>query len=162
VPDCSVVEKSWGELTTTELYSFLKLRTDVFFLEQKIDEEELDDRDSEPETSHLWIADEQGIVAYLRVIVDAEPSHLDARRLFGRVVVRADRRGEGLAQLLIGRVIERHGHEAMLLHSQEYIAPLYARYGFEAFGEIYDEAGLPHVMMYRAATATATASDEHE
>lgn len=160
MPDCSVVEKSWGELTTTELYSFLKLRTDVFFLEQKIDEEELDDRDSEPETSHLWIADEQGIVAYLRVIVDAEPSHLDARRLFGRVVVRADRRGEGLAQLLIGRVIERHGHEAMLLHSQEYIAPLYARYGFEAFGEIYDEAGLPHVMMYRAATATA--SDEHE
>ena len=55
-------------------------------------------------------------------------------------------------------MIERHGHESMLLHSQEYIAPLYARYGFEAFGEIYVEAGLPHVMMYRAATA----SDEHE
>jgi len=158
VPDCSVVEKSWGELTTSELYSFLKLRTDVFFLEQKIDEEELDDRDREPETSHLWIADERGIAAYLRVIVDAEPSHLDARRLFGRVVVRPDRRGEGLAQLLIDRVIERHGHESMLLHSQEYIAPLYARYGFEAFGDIYVEAGLPHIKMYR----TAAASDERE
>jgi len=158
VPDCSVVEKSWGELTTSELYSFLKLRTDVFFLEQKIDEEELDDRDWEPETRHLWIADDQGIAAYLRVIVDVEPSHLDAKRLFGRVVVRADRRGEGLAQLLIDRVIERHGHESMLLHSQEYIAPLYARYGFEEFGEIYVEAGLPHVMMYR----TATASDVRE
>lgn len=153
MPDCSVVEKSWGELTTTELYSFLKLRTDVFFLEQKIDEEELDDRDRESETSHLWIADERGTAAYLRVIVDAEPSHLDARRLFGRVVVRADRRGEGLAQRLIDRVIEQHGHEAMLLHAQEYIAPLYARYGFESFGEIYIEAGLPHVSMYRAATA---------
>lgn len=154
MPDCSVIEKSWGELTTTELYSFLKLRTDVFFLEQKIDEEELDDRDREPETRHLWIADEHGTAAYLRVIVDAETSHLDARRLFGRVVVRADRRGEGLAQLLIDRVIERHGHEAMLLHSQEYIAALYARYGFEAFGETYVEAGLPHIMMYRAAAAS--------
>ena len=153
MPDCSVIEKSWGELTTAELYSFLKLRTDVFFLEQKIDEEELDDRDQEPGTSHLWIADSRGTAAYLRVIVDAEASHLDARRLFGRVVVRSDRRGEGLAQLLIDRVIERHGHEAMLLHSQEYIAPLYARFGFEAFGDVYVEAGLPHVMMYRAAPA---------
>lgn len=155
MPDCSVVEKTWGELTTTELYSLLKLRTDVFFLEQKIDEEELDDRDQEPETTHLWIADERGTAAYLRVLVDDEPSHLDARRLFGRVVVRADRRGEGLAQLLIGQVIERHGHEAMLLHSQEYIAALYERFGFEAFGETYLEAGLPHVLMYRAGASSA-------
>ena len=150
MPDCSVVEKSWSELTTAELYSFLKLRTDVFFVEQRIDEEELDDRDQEPDTRHLWIADEGGIAAYLRVIVDAEPSHRDARRLFGRVVVRADRRGEGLAQALIEKVIADHGDEPLLLHSQEYIAPLYARFGFEAFGDVYVEAGLPHLMMYRA------------
>lgn len=39
----------------------------------------------------------------------------------------------------------------MLLHSQQYIAPLYAKVGFEPFGEVYEEAGIPHVSMYRAA-----------
>ena len=150
MPECSVVQKSWSELTLEELYSFVKLRTDVFFVEQRIDEEELDNRDQEPTTEHLWIADATGTAAYLRVLVDAEAIHLDANLCLGRVVVRADRRGEGLAQVLVARVMEQHGHESMLLHAQEYIAPLYAKFGFESFGESYIEAGLPHISMYRA------------
>lgn len=151
MPDCSLVEKLWSELTTSELYAFLKLRTDAFFLEQKIDEEELDWRDSEDATIHYWISDADGTAAYLRVLVDHQPTYLDARRLFSRVVVRADRRGEGLAQLLIERVMASFGHEPMLLHAQTYIAPLYEKYGFAAFGDEYEEAGLPHVLMYRPA-----------
>ncbi|CAN5135504.1 GNAT family N-acetyltransferase [soil metagenome] len=151
MPECSVVAKPWGELTTAELYSILKLRTDVFFVEQRIDEEELDNRDQEPSTSHYWIADQAGeVIAYLRVLLDAEPAHLDARRIPGRVVVRADHRGEGLAQRLFERVLEDFGAEPMLLHAQEYVAPLYAKFGFAAFGESYVEAGIPHVSMYRA------------
>ena len=150
MPECSIVQKSWSELTLEELYSFVKLRTDVFFVEQRIDEEELDNRDQEPTTEHLWIADATGTAAYLRVLVDAEAIHLDANLCLGRVVVRADRRGEGLAQVLVARVMEQHGHESMLLHAQEYIAPLYAKFGFESFGESYIEAGLPHISMYRA------------
>ena len=138
MPDCSVIQKSWSELTTLELYSFLKLRT------------ELDNRDQEPTTEHVWIADDAGTAAYLRVIVDSEPAYRDARRLFGRVVVRKDRRGERLAQALIQHVLGAHGGEALLLHSQEYIAGLYSKFGFEVFGDSYMEAGLPHVMMYRA------------
>ena len=150
MPECSIVQKSWSELTLEELYSFVKLRTDVFFVEQRIDEEELDNRDQEPTTEHLWIADATGTAAYLRVLVDAEAIHLDANLCLGRVVVRADRRGEGLAQVLVARVMEQHGHESMLLHAQEYIAPLYAKFGFESFGESYIEAGIPHISMYRA------------
>ena len=150
MPDCSAFAKPWSELTTDELYDFLKLRTDVFFLEQAIDETELDNRDSEPSTLHYWIADDQGTAAYLRTLVDAQPEHLDARRIIGRVVVRADRRGEGLAQQLLAAVIERDGSEAMAMHAQEYIAPLYSRFGFTAFGEPYLEAGISHVSMYRA------------
>ncbi|CAN5125821.1 GNAT family N-acetyltransferase [soil metagenome] len=127
----------------------LRLRTNVFFVEQKVDEEELDGRDQEPTTEHLWIADEEGVAAYLRVLVDAEAEHLDARRLFGRVAVRADRRGEGLAQVLIERVIADHGHEAMLLHAQAYVQSLYLKYGFVPFGELFVEAGIDHVSMYR-------------
>lgn len=150
MPECSIIEKHWSELTTSELYAVLKLRTDVFFIEQKIDEEELDWRDAEATTVHYWIADDGGTAAYLRVIEDPEPTFRDAHRLFGRVVVRPDRRGQGLAQLLIDQVMHRFGHEPMLLHAQTYIAPLYAKYGFEAMGDEYEEAGLPHVLMYRA------------
>jgi ElaA protein len=43
------------------------------------------------------------------------------------------------------------GH-AVVLHSQEYIAPLYEKLGFVAFGDVYVEAGIPHLSMYRAAS----------
>ena len=147
MPECSIVAKQWGELTLSELYSLLKLRTDVFLVEQKVDEEELDNRDQSAE--HFFITDAIGTAAYLRVLVDESPEHLDAHRIVGRVVVRADRRGEGLAQILLTRVLSLYGHEAMLLHAQEYVAPLYAKAGFVAFGEPYDEAGIAHISMYR-------------
>ena len=146
-----MIAKTWGELTTDELYSFVKLRTDVFFVEQKVDEEELDNRDQEPGTRHYWISDAEGCAAYIRVLVNDEPEHLDARRIIGRVVVREDRRGGGLAQVLLARALEDFAGEAMLLHAQEYVAPLYAKFGFEAFGEPYDEATIMHISMYRSA-----------
>lgn len=149
VPECSVVVKPWSDLTTAELYALLKLRTDVFFVEQKIDEEELDNRDQEPATVHYWIAADGEVVAYLRVLYYALPSQQDAHRVPGRVVVRADHRGKGLAQKLFERVIADFGDEPMLLHAQEYVAPLYAKFGFVGFGEPYVEAGIRHVSMYR-------------
>lgn len=144
-----MIQKRFSELTTTELYGILKLRTDVFYLEQKIDESELDDRDLEPSTEHVWLAEGTLVVAYLRVIEDDVPEHLDARRLIGRVVVAPEYRGQGLAQHLIARVVEQFGHEALLLHAQSYIAPLYAKFGFEPFGDEFSEAGILHTSMYR-------------
>ncbi|RFA13808.1 GNAT family N-acetyltransferase [Subtercola boreus] len=144
-----MIQKRFGEVTTTELYAFLKLRTDVFYVEQKVDESELDDRDLEPATEHLWLADGPRVTAYLRVLEDAVPEHLDAARVIGRVVVAADQRGRGLAQVLLARVVERFGGEAMLLHSQSYAAGLYAKFGFEPFGPEFSEAGILHTTMYR-------------
>jgi len=153
MPDSSVVRKSWRELTTEELYSVLKLRTDVFFVEQKVDESELDGRDLEPGTAHYWIADAAGAAAYTRVLFDESASHLDAHRVIGRVAVRQDRRGEGLAQVIMQRVLADFGTEAMMLHAQQYVVPLYSKFGFERFGESYLEAGIAHLSMYRAGAA---------
>jgi len=151
-PSDSVVQKSWHELSTDELYEILKLRTDVFYVEQKIDESELDGRDREATTVHLWIPGDHGdVAAYLRVIVDAEPEYADAVRLPGRVVVGADYRGLGLARLLLARVVELFGSEALLLHSQSYITGLYAAFGFVVVGEEFEEAGIAHRTMYRPA-----------
>jgi ElaA protein len=153
VPADSHVQKLWNELTPDDLYGFLKLRTDVFLVEQKIDEIELDWRDAEPETIHYWLADGRDVIAYLRVLTDAQPEHRDARRVIGRVVVHPDHRGRGLAQRLLVQVLEHFGDEPMLLHAQTYIAPLYVRFGFVAFGEEYVEAGISHLSMYRPAAA---------
>ena len=147
----AIVQKSWSELTTEELYEILKLRTDVFYVEQKVDESELDRRDREHTTDHLWIAGENGdVAAYLRVLRDEVSEHGDAHRLPGRVVVGPAYRGKGLAQLLLSRVVELYGSESMLLHSQSYITGLYAAFGFVAVGDEFVEAGIPHRTMYRA------------
>ena len=124
--------RTWGELSLDEFFEIARVRTEVFFLEQRIDEEELDERDREETTEHVWISDDRGVAAYLRVVVDEQPQegNRDARRLIGR-----------------------HGHEPLALHSQSYIQPLYAALGFEPYGDEYVEAGIPHVSMYRAATA---------
>jgi ElaA protein len=151
-PVPTVVQKSWNQLTTGELYEILKLRTDVFYVEQKVDESELDRRDMEPTTVHLWIPGESGeVAAYLRVLQDDVAEYEDAVRVLGRVVVGAAHRGRGLARLLLARVIELHGSESMLLHSQSYITGLYAGVGFVAVGEEFVEAGIAHRTMYRAA-----------
>jgi ElaA protein len=47
-------------------------------------------------------------------------------------------------------VLAELGDGALLLHSQSYVAPLYAKFGFEAFGDEYQEAGIAHRSMYRA------------
>jgi len=163
VPAHSSVEKRWDELTPRELYAFLKLRTDVFLVEQGVDETELDWRDAEAETLHYWVEAESAdgsveTAAYLRVLHDAEAEHADAHRVIGRVVVHPGHRGEGLAQVLLARVIEQFGTESMLLHAQSYIAPLYERFGFEPYGAEYLEAGIPHISMFRTGTARSGAA----
>jgi ElaA protein len=145
--------QSFAELTAVEVYEILRLRSEVFFVEQRVSASEIDGRDLEPSTEHYSIIDGAGVAAYLRLLQDAEPEHADARRVLGRVAVRADRRGEGLARALLEAVLERHGDEALLLHSQEYVVPLYTRVGFVPVGEPFVEAGIPHRTLYRTATS---------
>lgn len=149
MPECSA--RRWAELTPEQVYSIAKLRTDVFLVEQKVDEAELDGRDLEPTTVHYFIEDAAGMAAYLRTLENPAPTHREARHAIGRVVVRADRRGEGLAQVLLERAIGDLAGHAIEIHSQEYIVPLYERLGFEPFGDVYLEAGIPHRSMYRPA-----------
>lgn len=146
------IAKLWNDLTLEELYSFLKLRCDVFMWEQRADDEELDGRDQEPGTVHVWIADARGCAAYLRLLRNEIPEHRDARLVIGRVAVRADRRGDGLARRIMDHALELVDAEgaASMLHAQSYVVPLYGRFGFEAFGAPYDEAGIEHRSMYRA------------
>ena len=127
------------------------LRSEVFFLEQKIDEEEFDAADRDPTTIHLWISDDEGMAAYLRIIdsPDSAASHDGIASSLGRMVVRKSARGRGLAQVLMTRALEIAGDNPLYLHAQDYITSLYEKFGFERRGELFQEAGIPHVLMVR-------------
>lgn len=151
----SVHRARWDRLTTDELYGIVVLRNRVFALEQRVEDEDFDGRDREPDTEHWWFGTDTEAVGYLRLIrartdeahpADAAPPAW----VIGRVATDPAHRGNGIASRLVGAVLETHGHEPVVLHAQEYVAALYERHGFARFGEPYVEAGIRHVGMHRA------------
>ncbi len=146
-----VIQRTWGEFTPDEVFEMAVLRSEVFFLEQKIDEEEFDAADRDPSTIHLWIADDHGMAAYLRIVhtPDAASDHEGIADGLGRMVVRANARGKGLAQMLMSEALSLLGDRPLYLHAQDYVTSLYEKYGFERRGELFQEAGIPHVLMVR-------------
>ena len=133
-----------ADLDARTLHDLIALRVAVFVVEQNCPYEELDGRDTEPATEHLWTADEHGPTAYLRVL--SEP---DGVLRIGRVCTRADARGQGLAGRLLTDVLDRSPGRVLVLGAQAHLADWYARYGFRPDGPGYDEDGIPHVPMRR-------------
>jgi len=153
----TLVTKTWGEFTPDEVFEMAVLRSEVFFLEQKITEEEFDAADRDPSTHHLWFSDDTGMVAYLRVVhsSDAATTPHGITDSLGRMVVRKDARGQGLAQELLAAALQLVGDRPLYLHAQEYVKGLYASYGFVEQGDLFDEAGIPHRLMVREASTGA-------
>ncbi len=156
--DSSPICRTWAHLTRDEFFELARLRTEIFYLEQRIDDIELDDFDRAASTEHWYITDNAGVAAYLRVLVHDAPQigDRDARCIIGRVATRADRRREGLSRRLLDAVIQRHRTQPMALHAQVAVRHVYAAVGFEPFGEEYDEAGIRHIGMYRAPSDSAS------
>lgn len=139
----------FAHLTAATLYALLRLRVDVFVVEQECPYPELDGRDLAPGTEHVWVEDAAGPRAYLRVL--REP---DGIRI-GRVCTRADARGAGTAAQLIADVLDRHPAEPAVLDAQSYLVGFYTRFGFAPSGPEFVEDGIPHVPMRRPAPAPA-------
>jgi ElaA protein len=136
---------SFRDLDTTTLYGILKLRADVFVVEQNCAYGDLDGRDTEPGTRHLWVTRGDEIRAYLRILDDG-----DAERI-GRVVTAPDARGAGLAGHLVDHALTIIGNRPSVLDAQAYLVRFYAKYGYRQTGPEYLEDGIPHVPMIREA-----------
>ncbi|MGH8794988.1 MAG: GNAT family N-acetyltransferase [Stackebrandtia sp.] len=133
-------------LDTRTLYALLRLRVDVFVVEQNCPYPEVDGRDVEPETVHVWAEADDRIVAYLRVLT--EP---DGRRI-GRVCTAEAARGRGLAGQLMSEALRHVGDTPAWLHAQTPAIGLYRRHGFAAQGPEFLVDGIPHVLMRREAS----------
>ena len=132
------------QLDATTLYALLRLRTNVFVVEQQCPYPELDGRDCEPDTQHLWLADSAGPTAYLRVL--RAP---DGARRIGRVCTRADARSQGLAATLMVAALEIDAAAPVVLDAQSHLSQWYQQFGFEQSGQPFVEDGIPHVPMRR-------------
>lgn len=137
------------EIGAVDLHDILKLRGEVFVVEQQCAYADIDGRDLDTGTTHHWFRDPSGIAAALRTMVGA-----DAVTRIGRVVTRADVRGRGLsARLVVGALARTDG--AAMVRAQAHLEHWYARFGFDAGADPdrFTEDGIPHVAMVRPAGA---------
>lgn len=138
---------AWAQLPPDVLYAFLKLRSDIFVVEQNCVFPEMDGIDDRCE--HLCgFAPDGTLVAYLRLV---PPGVKAPQPAIGRLVVRADARKAGHAragmQRAIARCRERWPGQAIFLSAQQHLERYYASMGFRATSAPYLEDGIWHVNM---------------
>jgi ElaA protein len=133
-----------ADLDPTTLYRILRLRSEVFVVEQACVYLDLDGRDLESTAAQLWIEQGDDVIATLRLLRDADGVHR-----IGRVATAGHARGRGLAAELMRAALERTGERAVVLNAQSYLAEWYARFGFRQDGEEFLDDGIPHVPMRR-------------
>ena len=109
-----------AELTPQGLYALLKLRVDVFVVEQHCAYPELDGRDLEPGTVHLWVGPRRCPRGRLRLL--AEPG---GERRIGRVCTAPSARGHGLSRRLLTAALQEVGDAPCVLDAQEHLTRLY-------------------------------------
>jgi ElaA protein len=134
---------AFTDLDVVTLYRLLALRVAVFVVEQECAYLELDGRDVEAATVHLWIDDDSGVpLAYLRILTEA-----DGTIRIGRVVTVPARRGEGHAAALVGHALAITAPATTVLDAQSHLTGWYEELGFEVAGAEYLDDGIPHTPM---------------
>ncbi|GLX89371.1 GNAT family N-acetyltransferase [Pseudomonas weihenstephanensis] len=140
--------KHHSDLGKEQLYALLKLRCDVFIVEQKCAYPDIDGQDLEGDTLHVmgWQNDE--LVAYARLL---DPASHAGDVIIGRVIVAAQARGKSLGHDLMDCVLENIKEnwpgEPIFLSAQAHLQSLYAKHGFVVAGEQYLEDNIPHIGM---------------
>ncbi|PVZ94921.1 GNAT family N-acetyltransferase [Amnibacterium flavum] len=128
------------------LYQLLRLRIDVFVVEQHAAYADIDGRDAEPGALLVWAEDESGtVISTARVL--REPGGMR----IGRVATAPSARGRGIAAAIMRHSISLCGDAEILLDAQAQLTDWYAGFGFELAGGEYLEDGIPHFPMRRPA-----------
>ena len=142
------VVKKFSELSIEELYQILRLRSEVFVVEQDCVYQDLDNKDQI--SVHIFIKEKNEIVAYTRIFKSGDyyknPS-------IGRVVVSKKNRGKELGKKImissIDYIKENLKGDKIELSAQKYLDKFYKDLGFYKIGEDYLEDGIPHQRMIK-------------
>lgn len=141
--------RRFDELSLKELYSIMRVRCEVFILEQKItSEEEIDGIDDK--CVHIFLEEDNDIIAYCRIV----PKGIAYENIsIGRVLVRKEYRRKKIAQEILNIAIkyikDNYEENKIVLSAQLYAKKVYESVGFIQSSDVYDEAGIEHIKMYR-------------
>ncbi len=145
--------KPHAELTTTELYALLRLRSEVFVVEQQCLFLDLDGQDLAGDTWHLMGWEDGRLVAGARLL---DPASHDGDAVIGRVVTALDARGIGLGHELMRQALRESNRlwpdSPIYLGAQQRLQAFYAAHGCTPVTAIYMEDGIAHIGMRRPAT----------
>ena len=138
--------KAFNDLKTNELYEVLKLRAEVFVVEQNCVYQDMDGKD--PDCMHILGYDNGQLAAYSRLVPAAvsysEPS-------IGRVVTNAVFRKSGYGKLLmqysIAEAKKQFNTDTIVISAQHYLEKFYTELGFVTESDVYLEDDIPHIKM---------------
>jgi ElaA protein len=141
---------SFEDLRVGELYEVLRLRSEVFVVEQQCLYQDIDGADSK--AMHLLGVQGHELTAYARCF-EAGAKFPEAS--IGRVLIRQCARGTGLGHALmeqaVAAIYQVWGPQAIRIGAQAHLQEFYARHGFQDVGKPYLEDGLAHLEMLREA-----------
>ena len=140
--------KTFSELTTKELYQILRLRSEVFVVEQNCVYQDIDKKDEK--AIHIFGVSKNIIIAYTRCF---QPGAYFKEASIGRVVVKKNqrklKRGNQIMHDSI-RAIETLYHTKLIrISAQCYLKKFYNNLDFYSVGDEYLEDGIPHINMIR-------------
>ena len=142
------VIKKFSELSTEEIYNILKLRSEVFVVEQNCVYQDIDEKDQK--AIHLFIEKNSEIIAYTRIFKKGD--YYEENPSIGRVVVSKKERGKNLGKEIMLNSIEFIKKELegrkIELSAQKYLDKFYKELDFYSEGEDYLEDGIPHQRMF--------------
>jgi len=141
--------KRFNELELIELYKILRLRAEVFVVEQDCVYQDIDNKDQK--ALHVIGYKNDEIVAYTRIF---NAGDYFENASIGRVVVSENARKYGYGHDLIKKSIEGIQEEfqtdQIKISAQCYLEKFYKKHGFKQIGEEYLEDGIPHIAMIRS------------
>ena len=144
----SVFVKSFEELSKLELYKILRLRAEVFIVEQDCVYQDVDDKDQK--ALHVLLKKSEDIIGYTRLFW---PGDYFKEASIGRVVISKKERhnnyGSELMKASILAISEKMKEKKIKISAQTYLKIFYNNLGFLESGKEYLEDGIPHVAMFK-------------
>ena len=141
--------KHFDQLSTDELYDLLKLRIDVFVVEQTCYYPDLDDLDRNKQTLHIFAYQQGKMIAYSRIL--PKETTYQQYPSIGRVIIEQSARGTGLGHELITTAIKQcqqaFPNSSIKISAQQHLAEFYQQHGFKQVTDMYLEDGIPHIGM---------------
>lgn len=140
--------KTFEQLSNTEMYEILRVRQEVFVVEQNCPYQDVDGLDNV--SWHLFNKEQSkgDIIAYLRITF---AGHKYPETSIGRVLTSSQARGKGLGKVMIEQAMDFLNKElpgqSVRISAQLYLQKFYEDFGFKVVSEPYDEDDIPHIEM---------------